>query len=102
MGRTETTEQQRGERRPLRDKKLKDMEADVETLEKLFRKLIGTSWAVAARPNTSPKLFGGTAPRGGLPWKAYDRVAQQTGDDSNAAYVRKHLMTYAFSHEWQA
>ena len=83
------------------ESKLKGMEDDVGTIKKMFRTLIGSTWASASRMNTSPKLFGGQAPRGGLPWKAYERTAQQTGNDSTGAYVRKHIMSYAFSHEWQ-
>ena len=81
--------------------KLKAMDEDVAALKSMFRKLIGSTWAEASRANTTPKLFGGQAPRGGVPWKAYERIAQQTGDDSTGAYVRKHVMAYAFSHEWK-
>lgn len=46
--------------------KLKSMDEDVDTLKKLFRTEIGaTTWAVAARLNTSPKHFNGQAPGGG-------------------------------------
>ena len=56
----------------------------------------------AARANSSSQLMTAAAiGRSKAPWKEYDAIAQRLGKDSTAAYVRRHLQTYAFRHEWQ-
>ena len=81
--------------------KLKEMDDDVATMKAMFRKLIGTTWAHASRANTNSKLFTGAHARASKPWEDYRKVAQKTGDDSQSAYVKRHLMTYCFGQEWQ-
>ena len=81
--------------------KLKAMDADVATLKSMFRTKIGATWVQASRARTSSKLLSGTGARQTRPWKQYEKVHNQKGDDSTFAYVRRHLMTLAFSHVWQ-
>ena len=74
----------------------------MKTIKAMLKNKIGATWAHAARANSSSQLMTAAAVgRSKTPWKEYADVAQQTGRDSTAAYVRRHLQTYAFRHEWQ-
>ena len=82
--------------------RLKIMDDDVKILKDMFRTKIGNTWVRAARANSSSQLMTAAAiGRSKAPWKEYDAIAQRLGKDSTAAYVRRHLQTYAFRHEWQ-
>ena len=79
------------------------MDVAVTTLKNMFRQHIGATWAQAARANATSVLMTAAAiRRSKKPWEEYDRIARETGNDSTASYVRKHLQTYAFRHEWLA
>ena len=81
--------------------KLKNMDEDVKTLKAMFRSLIGATWAHAARQNTASRLMtAAEISRSKKPWDEYANIASLIGKDSTAAYVRRHLQTYAFRHEW--
>ena len=83
------------------DRKLKAMDADVATLKKMFRQRIGATWVQAARANaTSVLMTTAAVGRSKKPWEEFHRVARLQGSDSTASYVRRHLQTYAFRHEW--
>ena len=84
------------------DAKLKAMDADVAKLKVMFDQLIGATWARAARQNnTSNLLSNASASRITPPWQEYEIIAGRQGNDSTAAYVRRHLSTYAFRHKWK-
>ena len=85
----------------MSETKLKAMDADVARLKDMFCVRIGATWAQAARANTSSQLLSATDSRVKAPWKEYADVAGRKGDDSTAAYVRRHITKYAFRHEWQ-
>ena len=88
--------------RSATEAKLKDMDADVAKLKVMFDQLIGATWARAARQNNRSNLLSNA--RGARikpPWQEYEDIAGSQGQDSNAAYVRRHLSTYAFRHEWR-
>ena len=88
--------------RSATEAKLKDMDADVAKLKVMFDQLIGATWAHAARQNNRSNLLSNA--RGARikpPWQEYEDIAGSQGQDSNAAYVRRHLSTYAFRHEWK-
>ena len=89
-----------GEETSLDASKLKNMDADVDKLKAMFDREIGATWAQAAAHNTVSKLLLGARARVAAPWREYEEVSQRTGNDSTAAYVRRHLSTYAFRHEW--
>ena len=81
--------------------KLKVMDTDVATLKKMFRDKVGADWAHAARANRASQLMTAAAlGRSKTPWTEYENISKLKGKDSTAAYVRRHLQTYAFSHEW--
>ena len=81
--------------------KLKDMSDDVATLKKMFRQHVGATWAQAERINATSVLMTAAAiGRLRKPWEDYELVAKLKGKDSTASYVRRHLQTYAFRHEW--
>ena len=80
--------------------KLKAMDEDVKKLLKLFRSEIGATWAAATSANAVSKLKMQSRSQT-TPWAEYEAVASQKGNDSTASYVRRHLSTYAFQHEWQ-
>ena len=80
--------------------KLKRMDADVAKLKKLFDDKIGATWAQAARQNSVSNLLQGAPARVKPPWEEYEDVHNRQGEDSTAAYCRRHLSTYAFRHEW--
>ena len=83
------------------ERKLKNMDVDVATLKKMFREHIGATWAQAARTNTTSVLMTAAAMRRSKkPWEELGKVGALQGNDSTAAYVRRHLQTYAFRHEW--
>ena len=85
------------------DAKLKVMDEDVKTIKAMLKNKIGATWAHAARANSSSQLMTAAAMgRSKTPWKEYADIAKQTGRDSTVAYVRRHLQTYAFRHEWQS
>ena len=76
----------------------------VKTLKEMFQSLIviGATWAQAARQNTVSRLMtSAEIRRATQPWLEYERIGRTIGNDSTAAYVRRHLQTYAFRHEWQ-
>ena len=82
--------------------KLKRMDTDVKIIKNMLRKSVGLDWATAARRNKTSQLFpSGSSGRTVLPWKTYEKQHQKTGADSTYEYVRRHLMTLAFTHEWQ-
>ena len=83
------------------ESKLKDIKEDVKTMKTMFEKLIGSTWSHAARSNTASRMLTGARARGKTPWEEYKAVGDRSGKDSNGAYVRKQLMTYAFRHEWK-
>ena len=87
--------------RDTSDQKLKSMDADVAILKAMFHKLIGSTWAVAGRANHRSQLLTGRYAREKPGWKQYEDVANKRGDDSTSSYVRRHVMSYAFSHEWR-
>ena len=84
------------------ERKLKNMDVDVATLKDMFRQHIGATWARAARANAASVLMTAAAVRRcKKPWEELARVGALHGNDSTADYVRRHLQTYAFRHEWQ-
>ena len=87
------------EHRADRERKLKDMDADVQRLKELFRRRIGTTWAEASRRNDDHVLVGAGAR--GKPWDAVQIVGVQTGADSVHEWVRRQVHKYAPFFTWQ-
>ena len=85
----------------LSESKLKDMADDVKAMKELFRSCIGATWATAASEKSVSELFKKDQPKGKTPWAQYKDVSCRSGDDATSAYVQRHLMRYAFRHEWQ-
>ena len=88
------------------ERKLKNMDVDVAvaTLKDMFRQhwRHPHGWARAARANAASVLMTAAAVRRcKKPWEELERVGALQGNDSTADYVRRHLQTYAFRHEWQ-
>ena len=55
----------------------------------------------SARANAASVLMTAAAVRRcKKPWEELARVGALQGNDSTADYVRRHLQTYAFRHEW--
>ena len=87
------------EHRADRERKLKDMDADVQRLKELFRRRIGTTWAEASRRNDDHMLVGAGAR--GQPWDAVRITGVQTGTDSVHEWVRRQVHKYAPFFTWQ-
>ena len=82
--------------------KLKKMNSDVSKIKKMLYAKVGSNWVAASAVNSSSKLFpSGSAGRTSRPWRQYEKIHKQAGKDSTYEYVRRHLMTLAFRHEWR-
>ena len=64
--------------------------ADVNTLIKEFRKVIGTDWATATTARTNSQVTVGPQ-RTKLPWREVAEVARRSGSDATHAVVRRHV-----------
>ena len=83
--------------------KMKDIDADVDTLVEAFKKFIGRNWITATVRNSTPKFLSNMTSHEATAkswWDILASIDDQTGSASVASYVRRHLSTLTPYHFW--
>jgi hypothetical protein len=73
---------------------------DVSKLVKLFKELIGVTWAQAVTPNQNSHVTKGPQ-RAKKPWVEVRGVMARTGDNEPATYIRKHVSELTPFFSWR-